>query len=252
LYAQRLTAVEGNTTFYAPPTPEVVDRWREQTPASFQFCLKLPRTISHYGLLAPKIDQAQRFLDLTAPLGPRLGPYFTVLSPSYGPERLRDLASFLAAWPPGSRLAVEVRNGGWFHEPHRQRLNDLLHQHGVARVLLDTRPVYQGGPDPQATCERKKPQLPLNLALTAPFTMVRLITHIDPGKNTSWLEEWAPTVAGWLRAGTQVYYFVHCPIEDSSPTTLRSFYHRLQNTGVNLPQLPWDRLPEPPRQLALI
>ncbi len=253
LYAQRMTAVEGNTTFYSPPSVEVVARWRDQTPESFEFCLKLPRTISHYGLLAPKIDQAQRFIERTALLGPRLGPYFGVLSPSYGPERLRDLAAFLAAWPKTQRLALEVRNGGWFHSPHRERLNDLLQQHAVARVLLDTRPVFTGiGPDPQATCERKKPQVPLDLVLTAPFTMVRLISHPKASFNTRWLTSWVPTVQSWLAQGTQVYFFVHCPIEDTSPTTCREFYHRLLAAGTPLPQLPWDHIPEPARQLALI
>ncbi len=253
LYAQRMTAVEGNTTFYSPPTPEVVERWRDQTPENFEFCLKLPRTISHYGLLAPKIDQAQRFVALTSRLGPRVGPYFGVLSPSYGPERLRDLAAFLQGWPPGFRLAIEVRNGGWFHSPHRERLNDLLQQHQVARVMLDSRPVYTGnGPDPQARSERVKPQLPLEIAVTAPFVMVRLISHPTPGENTRWLAAWIPTVQQWLRDGVQVYFFVHCPIEDSSPVTVRELYHRLQEAGTDLPALPWDERPEPPRQLALL
>ncbi|MCB0993414.1 MAG: DUF72 domain-containing protein, partial [Acidimicrobiales bacterium] len=42
-YAQRMTAVEGNTTFYALPKPETVRRWADSVPDDFRFCFKVPR-----------------------------------------------------------------------------------------------------------------------------------------------------------------------------------------------------------------
>ena len=39
--------MEGNTTFYATPTPEIVERWRDQVPETFRFCFKLPKTVTH-------------------------------------------------------------------------------------------------------------------------------------------------------------------------------------------------------------
>ncbi|MEO7912925.1 MAG: DUF72 domain-containing protein, partial [Roseiflexaceae bacterium] len=51
LYSRRLTTVEGNTTFYATPSVETVKRWAAETPETFRFCFKLPREVSHEGLL---------------------------------------------------------------------------------------------------------------------------------------------------------------------------------------------------------
>ena len=40
LYSRKLTAVEGNTTFYALPSAETVARWSQETPSYFRFCLR--------------------------------------------------------------------------------------------------------------------------------------------------------------------------------------------------------------------
>ena len=72
LYSHRFTTVEGNTTFYAIPKPETVTKWAIQTPPGFQFCLKLPRNITHNGLLKPFIPDALDFLKQMQPLGDRL------------------------------------------------------------------------------------------------------------------------------------------------------------------------------------
>jgi uncharacterized protein YecE (DUF72 family) len=45
-YDRRLNTVEGNTTFYATPSPEKLARWVKETPETFRFCPKLPRAIS--------------------------------------------------------------------------------------------------------------------------------------------------------------------------------------------------------------
>ncbi|WP_171923235.1 DUF72 domain-containing protein, partial [Escherichia coli] len=39
---RHVNCVEGNTTLYALPKPEVVLRWREQTTDDFRFCFKFP------------------------------------------------------------------------------------------------------------------------------------------------------------------------------------------------------------------
>src|SRR5215211_3877232 len=59
LYSRRLTTVEGNTTFYAIPKAEIVQRWAAETPETFRFCFKIPREISHSGHLARKADETR-------------------------------------------------------------------------------------------------------------------------------------------------------------------------------------------------
>ncbi|HSM83837.1 MAG TPA: DUF72 domain-containing protein [Nodosilinea sp.] len=253
LYCDRMSAVEGNTTFYSMPDAKTIARWAATMPPGFRFCPKLPRAFSHQGKLAPFIDEAQRFLATLAPLGAgatdpadnRLGPLFIQLPPTYGPEQLGDLREFLAHWPRHSHpVAVEVRHLGWFAEPVATRLNQMLTSLGVGRVLLDTRPIYDcidtPADDPQIGSERKKPKLPLQPEVTAAFTIVRYISHPDLAYNQPYLAEWVPRLHQWLTAGTDVYFFAHCPQEARSPAVAREVYHQLQQAGAELPELGWD------------
>ena len=57
-YARHFNCVEGNTTLYALPKPEVVLRWREQTTDDFRFCFKFPATISHQAAPVGRMWQA--------------------------------------------------------------------------------------------------------------------------------------------------------------------------------------------------
>ena len=256
LYSRRLTAVEGNATFYSIPDVSTVSRWAQETPEGFKFCLKLPRTVTHQGALSPHLTAALKFLDLMQPLGNRLGPLFAQLPPSYSPEFLADLQAFLTGWPRSATpIAVEVRHPDWFTAPHSMHLNALLENLGVGRVLLDTRPIYDvqaaGAADPQIMSERRKPKLPLQPIVTAPFSLIRYISHPELTLNGSYLAEWIPQVSQWLNQGTQIYFFVHCPAEAKSPAIARHFQRLLEKVGLDVPFLPWDRVTQPPEQLKL-
>jgi len=252
LYGQRLTAVEGNTTFYAVPDQRAIARWVEDTPPRFKFCPKLPRDLTHQRLLQPAIPGALQFLKLMQGLGDRLGPIFAQLPPHYGPRQLNDLRAFLQAWPRNeAQLALEVRHPDWFKEPHADVLNDCLTQLSVGRVLLDTRPIYDGPDDPQIDSERKKPELPLQPTATAPFSLIRFISHPERERNQSYLEEWATRVTAWLRQGTTIYFFMHCPQEAQSPGTARMFQRLLERQDAVVPSLPWNAINAGPTQLNL-
>lgn len=254
LYGKRLTVVEGNTVFYGVPSAETLQGWAGQTPEGFEFCPKFPRTISHEGLLAPHIDDALRYLDhMRSHLAEKLGPMFLQLPPTYSPEEGPDLAIFLNAWrrEGGHPLLVEVRHADWYREAPRERLDTLLARLGMGRVVLDTRPLYAGGDDPQASSERKKPALPLYAAAPGTVAMVRFISHPDPARNTAYLEGWAAQVHAWLDAGKRVYFFVHCPQEEHSPQSARRFQHLLEARGAPVPPLPWSLLAAEPAQVGL-
>lgn len=243
LYSRRFTTVEGNTTFYAVPNPETVTRWMTETPPGFEFCLKLPRDITHQKLLQPHIPEALAFLERMQPLGKRLGPMFAQLPPTYSPALLDDLQTFLEAWPRQDvPLALEVRHGDWFKEPHLSNLTELLTRLGVGRVLLDTRPVYSGEDDPQLASERRKPQLPVQFSVTANFTLIRFISHPRLSMNQAFMNEWVTQIKQWLKEGIKVYLFVHCPTEDMSPNNARYFQQLLEENGVEVPPLPWNTI----------
>ncbi|WP_414544737.1 DUF72 domain-containing protein [Nostoc sp. CCY0012] len=252
LYSRRFTTVEGNTTFYAVPNQETVTRWANETPPGFEFCLKLPRDITHKGLLQPAIPDALAFLEQMRPLGKHLGPMFAQLPPSYSPALIDDLTSFLEAWPrTEAPLALEVRHRDWFIEPYQSNLTEILVKLGVGRVLLDSRPIYTGEDDPQLNSQRRKPKLPLQLSVTAPFSLIRFISHPTLSENQPFLEEWVQQIEQWLQRGTRIYFFVHCPFEERSPGTARYFQQLLEQNNVAVPPLPWNNLEHPPNQLSL-
>ncbi|MGD1851183.1 MAG: DUF72 domain-containing protein [Cyanophyceae cyanobacterium] len=254
-YAQCLTAVEGNTTFYGMPSPSTVKKWRLQTSSPtpsgtpFHFCLKLPKTISHQGLLMPQWAQALVFIERIQLLGDCLGPAFLQLPPRYSPQYMDDLDDFLGHWRhcTDAKLAVEMRHPDWFTAERRERMNRLLLSHTVGRVILDTRPIYRNlapDDDPQHLSQRRKPDLPLHASVTAPFSMVRLITHPPADSNGTYLDEWANRVERWLKKGINLYFFVHCPVEDHSPHTARQFQERLLRKNLAVPHLQYPDLRE--------
>ncbi|MEL6601911.1 MAG: DUF72 domain-containing protein [Cyanobacteria bacterium J06614_10] len=256
LYGERMLTVEGNTTFYSVPSPEMVQRWAEQTPPDFRFCPKLPRLVTHDGRLMPHLSEALSFLELMKGLGERLGPVMVQLPPSYSPANVDDLAEFLAAWPCRDvPIAVEVRHLDWFKPAGTERLRKLLMQLGVGRVLLDSRTMYaheqSGEVDPQLHSNRRKPNVPLQPEVTADFAIVRYISHPKVLRNQDYLTEWVRWVSDWLAAGKQVYFFVHCPMEVESPSVARYFQERLEADNVPVPPLPWMHLAKPSEQLSL-
>ncbi|KAF3891266.1 DUF72 domain-containing protein [Tolypothrix bouteillei VB521301] len=252
LYSRRFTTVEGNTTFYAVPNAETVTRWAADTPAGFEFCLKLPRDITHKGLLTPNIAAALKFFEEMSLLGKRLGPIFAQLPPSYSPKLIDDLATFLEAWQQtGTRLALEVRHPDWFSEPQTHHLTALLEKLHVGKVLLDTRPIYSGDDDPQIQSERRKPKLPVQFGVTASFSLIRFISHPTLSVNQPFMKEWVNQIKQWLEQGKQIYFFVHCPVEEKSPSTARYFQKLLEKSHAEVPSLPWNTLDSPPNQLSL-
>ncbi|PZD73845.1 hypothetical protein C1752_01740 [Acaryochloris thomasi RCC1774] len=252
LYSQRFTTVECNATFYSVPSAATVARWQAQTPPGFEFCPKFPRCITHDSPLHQGIDAALNFIDLMQGLGDRLGPIFAQLPPSYSPASFADLETFFTGLQHcGTPLALEVRHPDWFKSPHAEKLSELLHRLQVGRVLLDSRPMYQFPEDPQLGSQRRKPNVPLQPVVTAPFSIIRYISHPTFDLNQPFLEDWVRDVEQWLQHGTRIYFFVHCPVEEHSPRTAQNFHHLLQQQQVPVPPLPWDQFAAEPQQLSL-
>src|SRR6266705_892738 len=76
VYCNRMSAVEGNTTFYALPSPETVRRWRQETPETFRFCPKVSRSISHAPSLEKSREATEELEERMQGLGSRLGTLF--------------------------------------------------------------------------------------------------------------------------------------------------------------------------------
>jgi uncharacterized protein YecE (DUF72 family) len=242
-YAACFNTVEGNSTFYALPAPSVVRRWASETPDHFRFCLKFPRAISHdRQLVACHRETADfvRILELIAEHG-RLGPSFLQLPPKFAGKQFFDLERYLRALPRDYPYAVEVRHWNWFDEGrHENRLNALLLELEIDRVLFDSRPLFAAPPadDAEDEAQRKKPRPPARSIALGPRPMVRLIGRNDIAAVDRWLQEWAPIVAGWIREGRTPYFFTHTPDDWFAPDLARRFHTFLTSQLPDLPSLP--------------
>lgn len=239
-YARICNAVEGNTTFYALPSPSTVEKWRKATPPGFRFLLKLPRTITHDRRLRDVQDELGEFADRFLPLADRMGPCSVQLPASFAPDDLGVLVRFLEAVPADLDWAVEVRHPG-FHAggDHERVLNDELHRLGVDRVVFDSRPVFAG---PRETPEEieaweNKPRLPVRAVATGSQPVVRFIGQTDPAANPPFWKPWVSRVARWIEDGRRPLMFVHTPDNRVSPRLCRQFYDEVA-TVVDLPALP--------------
>jgi uncharacterized protein YecE (DUF72 family) len=253
IYSNHFPAVEGNTTFYAIPDRATIDRWIAQTPPGFKFCLKFPRAITHNGSLEPYLPAAQAFIVQMQALGDRLGVLFIQLPPNYAPSaRFTDLTAFLTGLICRDvSIALEVRHLDWFKSPHREQLNELLHKLGIGRVILDSRPIYEATTDEKIAFECKKPRVPIELSLTAPFSLIRYISHPILSANQVWLEGWTSQLQSWVSCCNQLYMFVHCPIEARSPINARYLHEIFTQSGIALDPLPPPFIDDAPVQLKL-
>ncbi len=114
-YAERLSAVEINNTFYRMPKAEILSRWAEQVPDRFRFALKASQQITHRQRLKDSAEAVAYFFRIAATLGDRLGPVLFQLPPNFKKD-LPRLAAFLEVLPPASRCAFEFRHESWFSD----------------------------------------------------------------------------------------------------------------------------------------
>jgi uncharacterized protein YecE (DUF72 family) len=240
IYSQKLNVVEGNTIFYALPSRDTIARWCQETPSTFRICPKVSRSISHAARLENSRDGTLFFVARMRELGTRLGPIFLQLPPSFGPTQLPQLEAWLNYWPTDARLAVEVRHSDFYKERHALLLNTLLSQHKVARVMMDTRPIRTGPTEEQQILQarERKPNLPVQIATTTDFAFLRYIGHPRMEVNELLLDGWSEQIGQWLRQGTTVYVFCHCPFEKHSPEICAALYRRV-SALVPLSPLTW-------------
>ncbi len=208
-YAERLPAVEIDSTFYGVPRATTVQKWRERTPPGFRFAAKFPKLITHEKKLDRALGDAEAFIGTIQALGDKLAVLVLQFAYDFTPDLYNRLDLFLAALPGGTRYAVEVRNRGWL----KPEFMEMLSQHNVALVLQD---LYT---------------MPKLDWITADFTVIRWLgrrkdiarfdkIQIDRSQE---LEEWAGKVHRFLADGVNVYGFFNNHFAGHSPESVRQF-----------------------------
>ena len=133
-YASRFNAVEINSSFYRSHQRDTYERWRETTPVSFRFSVKLPRSITHDSGLRQCAPLLRRFLQEVAGLGNKLR-VILVQTPASLPFEPRVAARFFATLTASTRcqIACEPRHPGWF----TAKAEVTLLRYSIARVAAD-------------------------------------------------------------------------------------------------------------------
>jgi uncharacterized protein YecE (DUF72 family) len=132
-YAERLSAVEINNTFYRLPVRETLLRWRDQVPEGFTFVLKASQRITHRQRLSRESAETVAYLFETASaLGERLGPVFFQTPPFLKRDVVR-LREFLELVPAERPIAFEFRHESWSDE----QVYALLRTRNAALVTAD-------------------------------------------------------------------------------------------------------------------
>jgi uncharacterized protein YecE (DUF72 family) len=233
-YATRFDTVEIDATYYAVPSPAVVEGWKERTPPGFLISAKFPREIVHAGLgrepapdrlLQPEHTDRARdaFLEVMRLLGPRLGPLvlqfpFFAADAFPHPEVFWErLERFLARLPPDLDIAVEIRNREWLGPS----LVEMCRSHRAALVLVD-----QGWMPHGDEVERRFDPV------TAEFAYVRLLgdREVIESVTTTWgkevldrsarLERWAGLLARLLARDVPTLVYANNHYAGHAPATV--------------------------------
>ncbi|HEY6405832.1 MAG TPA: DUF72 domain-containing protein, partial [Ktedonobacteraceae bacterium] len=108
-------------------------------------------------------------------------------------------------------------------------------------VSLDTRPIRIGSAEEKQILQarERKPDLPLQVAVTTDFIFLRYIGHPRMEVNETFIHSWAEQLAQWLKQGITLYVFCHCPYEIHSPSICKVLYQRV-SSQITLPPLPWQ------------
>lgn len=229
-YAAVFNSVEGNSTFYALPKVETMQRWKSETPSDFRFSFKFPRLVSHILSLSNAEQETARFLKLVEILEERAGIVFLQLPPSFGYPGLALLEKFLAKLPSEFQYAVEVRHADFFDGgPGEKPLNDLLARYGANRAIFDTSTLQaiESGDRDIAEAQRRKPKMSETFAVTGNYPFLRFVGHKTVEPNLPRLNRLADIVAQWIEEGRHPFVFMHSPDDYYAPHLCRRFHQLL-------------------------
>jgi uncharacterized protein YecE (DUF72 family) len=225
-YAQQFNTIELNTTHYRIPDFQTIEKWRENTLASFRFCPKILQTISHDQMLQNVENLLQAFCDSVWELGEKLGICFLQLPPYFSPDKLYILENFVKIFPKEIQLSVEFRHEDWFKAKNGQIplsiASEMLENNGISTVICDV----SGRRDV------------LHQRLTSTTAVIRFVGNSLHITDYQRLDEWIERIAIWKENGLgKLYFFMHEPDNVLSPDLVVYFIEKLNQTcGLHLPK----------------
>ncbi|WJG08117.1 DUF72 domain-containing protein [Aliiglaciecola sp. LCG003] len=237
-YQSWFNSVEGNTSFYQLPSEDTMLGWKEQVDGGFSFTFKLPRDISHSKNLNHNSELLAQTVKRFALLEDQLGCVMLQLPSSFGPNRFDELKQFLLSLPKDMHIAVEVRDLAWFDKADNElRLNQLLTQLSINRVIMDTRGLFAcHNPSDTLTLEvqSKKPKIPTHVVATGSRPIVRFVGHPNLHRNAEFLAPWVDKIVEWQNDNISPYIFFHMPDNAQAPWLAEQFFNQLSQSYPNI------------------
>jgi len=204
--AERFNTLEINSSFYRPPRPQFIRRWKATTGAGFRFAIKLWRRITHDKKLTDCEQELGDFLNIVSQLGPRRGPLLVQLPPSLHKD-VECLAQFVRLlrrrlgrrdWP----VAIEFRCPTWLCD----EVYTLLSEKGIAVCLADL------------------PRCPVTQPNDAPLVYVRRHGpggHYRGSYGAAEIAADAASIRQWLAEGRDVYVYYNNDADGYAPENAR-------------------------------
>lgn len=241
-YSSVFNTVEGNTLFYALPPLATVERWMAETSERFRFAPKFPKAISHERRLKEAEEETKPFFKILEALahGNKLGVSFLQLPPSFNINNLDTLSDYLKTLPKEFNYAVEPRHISFYDKAENEkRLDGLLENLGIDKVIFDTRPLFSAEPDDNSEREarERKPQMPVGHVALSKHPIVRFVGKNQIDKNDIFVKEWAPVINKWILEGKKPYFFAHAGDDAFAPFVARQLHRQIKRINPLLPDL---------------
>ncbi|HWP31764.1 MAG TPA: DUF72 domain-containing protein [Fimbriimonadales bacterium] len=188
-YAKIFPAVEVNASFYHLLKKETYERWAEETPDEFRFCIKGNRFLTHNKKLEAPEESIELEKSRASGLGKKLAVVLWQMPRSLRKdiEKLIRFAEALKAWK-STRHALEFRRKEWFDD----ETANCLKRYGLANVISDAK------------------DWPMWEAVTTDLVYIRLHGHEQTyvsSYSDKELRNWAKKIDVWLEEGKEVYVF---------------------------------------------
>lgn len=245
VYSQSFNSVEGNNTFYGVPSANSIDTWKTETPETFRFCFKFPRTITHDAMLQNCRTEVNSYLQRIEPLETRIGTTWLQMAKSFSPQHLAILETFLTSLPKQFTYGIEVRNLGFFDKSDTEKhFNQLLMQYDVNRVIFDTRTLFSNPAKDDDSVEAliNKPKVPTHVIATAKQPLIRFISPTDTSLADKALDQWANKFIEWIDEGRTPYIFFHTPDKIYTPDLAQRFSTKLHQLKSEIPVIKlWNK-----------
>lgn len=132
-YAEKLNAVEINSTFYRRPTQKTLENWRRSTGNDFKFFIKIPKTVTHIKRLNVTSQETTDFCHHIAQgLKEKLGGFLFQFPPSFQYTE-ENMQKVLESVDPNYLNVVEFRHTSWWNnEVYHQMKNEGVVFSGVS------------------------------------------------------------------------------------------------------------------------